>query len=116
MSVGLAVSSGASGLLLGCLLTGVFVGEEPSSPVSTTSAFLGTMVAETTTGASVAELPRQASVAGEYDLRLLISVVVAALGVQLRLWLRCLGRNAQSTTGACPATGLGRRLSCPGLA
>ena len=64
MSIGLAVSSGASGPLL-----------------DYHSGLLGTTVAETTTGASDSELPRRASEAGKYDLRCLIGVVLTALAV-----------------------------------
>ena len=81
MSIGQAVSSGVSGLLLGTVLTGVLVGEEPSPPFSSTSAFFGTTVGTTTAGASVAELPRRASVADVYDLQLWTGVVLAALVV-----------------------------------
>ena len=81
MSIGLPVSSAASGLLLGCLLTGVLVGEEPSPPVSSTSGFLGTTVGTTTAGASVADFPRRAGDSDENDFRLWVGVALAALVV-----------------------------------
>ena len=85
MSIGLAVSSGASGLLLGCLLFGALPGQEPAALSTTfagsTTGFLGARVASTTAQVILEEAPRRGGSIGEFELRTLIGSLLAAFAV-----------------------------------